>query len=154
MCAVELFFESGEDGNLGTGAPANVRSRRDAIAYVVFSAVPTRASLAICLHVFRVVSCTGTVGPLLFSPVGSLSQLAMCHHLNTYQRYLPAGHRMNDYAKGCAVVVFIVNVGGSVTMMKALRKGVDACRSSFGGAVSSQGAICRLEDIPKRIQST
>ena len=65
MLAVQLFFESGEDGNLGTGAPANVRSRRDAIAYVVFSAVLTRASLDICPHLFRVASCLGTVRVVL-----------------------------------------------------------------------------------------
>ena len=35
------------------------------------------------------------------------------------------------------MVVFAVKVGGSVTLMKALRNGVDVCRASFGGAVSN-----------------
>ena len=69
------------------------------------------------------------------APIGSLTGLAMCHHFNTYQRCLRAEHRMNGYMRECAVVVFVVNVGGSMTMMKALRKAVDACRSSFGHAL-------------------
>lgn len=57
MHAVELFFKSEDDGDVGTGAPANVRSKKDAVTYLVLSALLTCAFYGLFMSICRACMC-------------------------------------------------------------------------------------------------